>query len=166
VGVTVTSYRGLLVGCSVLAILAIAYVGFISQQPSPAKDELALAMKDVQAILLSGDQQSLRRICTPDGWKYVNDCYDFHLSALRFKGTFTDFMRFCGDTMRSSDPTYVVRKKLDGKSAIFFFDRSMPEGVTVAFRKDNGKWLVAGFSPGEIDPNIFFPRSSETAERR
>ncbi|HEX5104896.1 MAG TPA: hypothetical protein VFV87_13845, partial [Pirellulaceae bacterium] len=131
------------------------------ERPQPDRDELDVAAHDVQAILLNGDSQALQRACTAEGWKYVNQCYDFHLGALGFKGTFADFMRDCGERMRASDPSDVVKESFNDGTAVIYFDYSFSEGVTIAFCKRKGQWRIAGFSPGRIAPESFFPAGSK-----
>jgi len=78
--------------------------------------------------------------------------YDLHLGALHYRKTFTDYLQEIGETMRSSNPAYVVQTNLDESTAVFFFDRSMPVGVTIAFRKQQDEWRIAYLSFNEIDP--------------
>ncbi|MGI8979295.1 MAG: hypothetical protein ACR2FY_08725 [Pirellulaceae bacterium] len=137
-------------------VIAIALVEVGLLQKPPAKTELDAALERTKAILLRGDPQALKDSCTDAGWKRINKCYDFHLGTQGFRGTFGEFMQECGRAMNSSKPGDVVKTNLDSRTVVFFFDRSSPEGVTIAFCNEQGRWEIAYLSPGEIEPSAIF----------
>jgi hypothetical protein len=140
-----------------VATIAVSLFGFVTlggcQRP---QSDLDAAIERVQGALVEGDKQTLQRLFTHDGWKQVNACYDFHLGALRFKGTFSDFLRECGEVMETSRPDDVETTVVSPNAVVFFFDRTLPEGWTIAVCKEDKEWLVAYLSPGNIDVQSIF----------
>lgn len=150
----------LLVATSMVAVVSLLIAAFVGrafyQSPQSPKSGLHLARDRAMEILVRGDRQALQRSCTVEGWKQINECYDFQVSALGFRGTFLDFLQQCGNAMQSGKSTDIVKSMPDRSSAVFYYDKSSPEGVTIAFQHREAGWQIAYLSPGEIDTASIF----------
>jgi hypothetical protein len=72
------------------------------------------------------------------------------LGAYRFNGTFDDFLRLCGEICRNAGEKGTRQTTLGQGVVMVYFD-SPPEGITLAFRKDDGRWQLSFLSHGEIE---------------
>lgn len=125
--------------------------------PDKRDGTLDEAIAKVQALLLRGDDREVQAFATQDGWKQIYSCYDFQVTALGFKGTLSDYLRQCGTAIQSSSSPNVIHTSMGEGKVVFFFDRTMPEGVTIALCHMEGRWRIVYLSPGQIDPKSIFP---------
>ena len=74
------------------------------------------------------------------------------MGAREYKGTFDDQLREAGEIVKKAMPSHVKRTDLAPGFVLLWFEEH-PESVTLAFRIVDGRWKLAYFSFGEIDPN-------------
>ena len=148
---------GLLAIVLVVIIWAGSFVAYrLDSSRSTPRTDLDTVVEQTRTALKRGDADSFRRLCTADGWKRINRTYDFHLGAIGFKGTFSDFLKESGSWMNEDSPDDVVRTDIDTTKVVLFFTRHSPIGVTIAYSKRDGVWHVHDMHPNEIDPKTMF----------
>ena len=151
-----------LLSMATLAVVAWAIALWIKSGDaldSSSNDALQLTVAHTSDALVRGDRNALQRLATDAAWKCLHKTYDFALGALRFKGSFEEYLQTCGKITQEAQGTDVVRTDLQLDLVMFVF-KGEAESLSVAFRCENGRWRVAFLALGEIDRG--FVRSEVT----